>query len=75
MQQCNNAACSATCNNTTWSMQHATCGATMRRCKLSFRGASYNHPQMHHMDTACYTAFSDKTGDQSTLSTSDLSLT
>ena len=42
---------------------------------VAFRGASYNPPQMHHMDTACYTAFSDKTGDQSTLSTSDLSLT
>ena len=53
-------------------MKHATCNnATMR----AFDGASAIHPQMHHMDTACYTAFSDKTGDQSARSTSDLSLT
>ena len=53
-------------------MQHATCDdATMR----AFGGASCSHSQMHHMDTACYTAFSDKTGDQSARSTSDLSLT
>jgi hypothetical protein len=68
--------CCMQCDMQQYNMKHATCNM---RCDdattQAFCGASYNHPQMHHMDTACYTAFSDKTGDQSTLSTSDLSLT